>query len=314
MAIALAVVITVLVVRPADGGGGSGDPTQQNGDSEFASADDTGPVNIITEDPTCAPWGRVSREYSASIESADWKNRAKDLPATAWTPEQRLVFDSASKSMEKAAGESLRFARDTPSRLMRQLYQQFNAYSSNYITKLSNYQPADEAVVAVANTLVSVLSSVCSAIQYEAASAIASLVEGISPTIDNTVPTDVPPVMSLKAGDGECSELGNIVDAYNQGTADWQRVDPSVPVREWSTENRLIYESAEPIMVEAATRFQAVGMQSDSAVVQDLAFMTAQYIRAYVASLPSYSSADNYLIRVGNFLGGTLEAACAVES
>ena len=64
LAIALAVVITVLVVRPADGGGGNGDPTQQNGDSEFASADDTGPVNIITEDPTCAAWREIVETFA----------------------------------------------------------------------------------------------------------------------------------------------------------------------------------------------------------------------------------------------------------
>src|SRR5882757_864993 len=42
--VVLAVVITVLVVRPS---GGGPTPTPTNGQSDFASANDTGPVNII---------------------------------------------------------------------------------------------------------------------------------------------------------------------------------------------------------------------------------------------------------------------------
>src|SRR3954447_15509623 len=61
--IAVTVVITVLVVGK-DSGGGSPTPTNGNG-SEFASANDKGPVGIIIEDPTCSAWGRVAREFSA---------------------------------------------------------------------------------------------------------------------------------------------------------------------------------------------------------------------------------------------------------
>ncbi len=50
--IAVTVVITVLVVGKDSGGGESPTPTNGNG-SDFASANDKGPVGIITEDPTC---------------------------------------------------------------------------------------------------------------------------------------------------------------------------------------------------------------------------------------------------------------------
>src|SRR3954463_8607927 len=65
--IAVTVVITVLVVGKDLGGGES--PTPTNGDtSDFASANDKGPTNIITEDPTCEAWGRIAREYAARAE------------------------------------------------------------------------------------------------------------------------------------------------------------------------------------------------------------------------------------------------------
>src|ERR1700754_5066465 len=57
--IAVTVVITVLVVDKNSGGGES--PTPTNGSaSDFASANDKGPVGIITEDPTCAAWNRIN--------------------------------------------------------------------------------------------------------------------------------------------------------------------------------------------------------------------------------------------------------------
>src|SRR6478736_5641932 len=52
--IAVTVVITVLVVGK-NSGGGSPTPTNGNG-SDIASANDKGPVAIITDDPTCSGW------------------------------------------------------------------------------------------------------------------------------------------------------------------------------------------------------------------------------------------------------------------
>src|SRR6478735_9295070 len=62
--IAVTVVITVLVVGKNSGGGESPIPTTANG-SDFASANDKGPVGIITEDPTCAAWNRTVNELSS---------------------------------------------------------------------------------------------------------------------------------------------------------------------------------------------------------------------------------------------------------
>src|SRR5215204_4060764 len=79
--IAVTVVITVMVVGKDSVGGDS--PTPTNGsDSEFASAGDKGPANIITEDPTCEAWGRVAREYSAQTKAVNWGGRDPSVPAT----------------------------------------------------------------------------------------------------------------------------------------------------------------------------------------------------------------------------------------
>src|SRR6476661_4366616 len=76
--IAVTVVITVLVVGK-DSGGGSPTPTNGNG-SEFASANDKGPVGIIIEDTTCSAWGRVAREFSAQSDAVKWGDRDQTVP------------------------------------------------------------------------------------------------------------------------------------------------------------------------------------------------------------------------------------------
>src|SRR4051812_35351562 len=63
--IAVTVVITVLVVGKGSGGGESPTPTNGNG-SDFASANDKGPVGIITEDPTCESWRRINNSVASA--------------------------------------------------------------------------------------------------------------------------------------------------------------------------------------------------------------------------------------------------------
>src|SRR6478752_1168042 len=88
--IVVTVVITVLVVGKDSGGGESPTPTNGNG-SDFASANDKGPVGIITEDPTCAAWGRINNSTVDVEGQVGWKDRDQSAPATAWNPEQRSM-------------------------------------------------------------------------------------------------------------------------------------------------------------------------------------------------------------------------------
>ena len=99
--IAVTVVITVLVVGKDSGGGESPTPTNGNG-SDFASANDKGPVGIITEDPTCDAWGRVAREYSAKNQKAVGTGSSRDqsLPASAWELlSSAAMYDTVGKAI-----------------------------------------------------------------------------------------------------------------------------------------------------------------------------------------------------------------------
>ena len=96
--IAVTVVITVLVVGKNSGGGESPTPTNGNG-SDFASANDKGPVGIITEDPTCDAWRRIAREYSVESKAVKWEDRDQIVASDAWTAEQRRMYETVGKAM-----------------------------------------------------------------------------------------------------------------------------------------------------------------------------------------------------------------------
>src|SRR6476659_6065901 len=108
--IAVTVVITVLVVGK-DSGSGSPNPTRTNGNSsDIASANDKGPVAIITDDPTCSGWNRIADGLSAQERNLNWANRDKSIPATFWTPQQLRTYESVAKAMRTAADQSVQLA------------------------------------------------------------------------------------------------------------------------------------------------------------------------------------------------------------
>ncbi len=51
--------------------------------SDFASANDKGPVGIITDDPTCDTWRRINDVVAAEEKGVSWPDRDQSVPATA---------------------------------------------------------------------------------------------------------------------------------------------------------------------------------------------------------------------------------------
>src|SRR3954470_11372773 len=110
--IAVTVVITVLVVGKDSGSSPNPTPTNGNG-SDFASANDKGPVGIISEEPTCAAWNRIADEFVAIETKSQWRRRDSSIPATAWTPDQRSMYESVGKAMDNAADQTVNLVKTT---------------------------------------------------------------------------------------------------------------------------------------------------------------------------------------------------------
>jgi hypothetical protein len=308
LAIALAVVITVLVVRPADGGGGNGDPTQQNGDSEFASADDTGPVNIITEDPTCAAWGRTGREYADETKSVGWLDRDQSIAANQWTAEQRQMYEKAGAAMTRAAERTYSLAKQTPHRVMRELYLQFAEYVDRFVSEIPNYSQQDNKLADVTDAIGNALNNVCASINYKVAQPIAPLIQAPD------LPAEIAPIESsntfLNQRDPVCSEWASAVSDFSDKTIAWREIDANISAPDWTPEQRSINESVVSVMTSNADTLASLGARSNNAVLGDFATLAAQYRRGFAASIPTYKPNDNFLSESAVFLVQTVNFAC----
>lgn len=312
-AVALLTVIGVtaaVTISVTSGDGDGGDPTRTGETYGLASADDTGPANIITEDPSCAAWIPINDTF-ADITKRGWNRRDPAIPATQWTPEQRALYADVGEAARKAADQTVPLAKLTPHRLMRELYEQFIAYARAYSALIPTYSPRDDHVSGAVITLSGALTFVCSAIDWQSAQARSPLIPAppapseLAPLSD---PTD--PERFLITADPTCPEWGKLLDEFDANTKEWQRLDPNIPAGKWTLEQRGVIDAVIPVMVKLADEIQDVGSRSENPILRDFAVFAAQYRRAYAAALPTYTAADSYLATASLRVTSTLYEAC----
>jgi hypothetical protein len=299
----------VLVMRPSGGGGPTSTPT--NGNSDFASANDTGPVNIIAEDPTCEAWVRVAREYSEKAKSVNWGDRDFSVPASAWTPEQRAMYESGGKAMAEAADQTVNLVKLTPHRVMRELYEQFIAYTRAFVDSIPSYVAADGNLATVSDAIDSGLNNICSAISFHSAAPIAPLIhDSAPPSKVSRLGDPSAPVKFLTTSNSICAEWASNITTYDDDTAAWVKIDATIPATQWTPEQKSINDAVVPVMTSNASDLERMGRQSDNAVLEDFAVLAAQYQRAIALALPTYTSADGFLSQSATFLVKTVNLAC----
>jgi hypothetical protein len=316
---AVAVLATVVAVVLLFGGGGSGLPkgaqsdngSGQEGAAAVASAKDTGPVAVITEDPSCAAWTSINNELAHSGDGL-WNQRDRSVPASAWTPKLRAQFIAAAQSMRGAAAQAVGLVKLTPHRVMRELYQQFIAYARAYAERVPKYTPADNNLAGAANSASSALGSICAAITDGPAAARGPLVPPAAP------PSDIAPVGNpanpqpfLTTTNPVCDDWKSALDQFAKDTAAWQKLDPNIPALYWNREQKAVNYGVAQVMNSYAGKLEQLARQSDNAVWQDLANLSAQYRRAFVVSLPTYTPTDNHLANAANYASTTILGACA---
>lgn len=315
--IAVSVVGTVLVLRPESGGGSGQPPNAANGASEFASANDTGPANIITEDPTCEAWVKISHGLDEAVP--EWNKQDYSVPAAEWTPQQRAVFEQQGVALTTAIANVANLAKQTPHRVMRELYGQYMAYSQAAIDAFPTYSSTDNEIVAVSNRLFSVLNRVCDAIYFRAAQQTAPLVAPPPSPSDARVPNDdgkLPPERFLKNNDGSCSDWTAMVGRFEQnGEAKaWGGLDPKIRASEWAPEHKAVMDAVVPVLVGYADDAERLGRQSGNPIWEDFAVLGAQYMRAYVQSIPTYAPNSAYMSVVSTTVVNAVNWACKAES
>jgi hypothetical protein len=311
---AVTVVITVLVVGKHSSGGESPTPTNGNG-SDFASANDKGPVGIITEDPTCTAWKRISNSAVDTETQVRWTDRDQSLPATAWTPEQRSMYETVGKALRNAADQTVGLVKSTPHRVMRELYEQFIAFSRAFADRIPQYSADEKELGTAPDTIASAIGSICSAINAGSASALAPSVPAAVPPSNVASPGDpADPQPLLTKRDPVCTEWAAAITKFASDTSTWQAIDPALSAAQWTPEQKAINDAVGPAMTARADELEEFGRRSDNPVLQDFAVLSAQYLRAFVLALPTYTGNDSYLVNTAIYLPLFIDSACKTVS
>lgn len=318
--VALAAVIGVtaaVTLSVADNGNGNGNSTPSGitgptggNNSDIASANDTGPVAIITEDPTCAAQDPILQTL-AKKTGDDWDRRDASKPASEWTPDVRAQFEEAGSAMRTAADQLVPLAKLTPHRVMRELYEQFIVNARAYADSIPRYTAADNDFALMTNTTSSAISHVCGAIGNGSAAARAPLVPPLGqPSQVAPVGDPANPQRFLDKPNPVCGDWNAAREQYRRDMVEWNKTDPAIPASQWTPEMTALSESVGAVMSRYASRLQELGDRSGNPVLRDFADMLAQYRRAFVVAIPTYLPADNYLAMVSTRLEALIETAC----
>lgn len=309
--------VSISVVKGNGGGttaqpptsGASQSPTASN--SDIASANDTGPATIITEDPTCAAWIPISNAISAAQTKADWSDHDHKVSATDWTPELRATYEAVSRALTTAADQTVALVKKTPHRVMRELYEQFIAYSRAFVAKLDSYVAADNYLVDVAENSALVVLYTCQSIDNKSAAARAPFVPDAAPPTEVAKPGDPSdPKRFMPSPDSDCSNWQSLFDMFAADTKAWVGLDSNRASADWNADERGIVDGVIPVMKKYADDLENLGRGSSNPTIADLAVFSAQYWRAYVAALPTYTGADLYLDQVAGRSPAVIVFAC----
>ncbi|MGO4444520.1 hypothetical protein AB4Z42_14285 [Mycobacterium sp. 2YAF39] len=290
---------------------GEGDSTPTGETFGLASADDKGPANIITEDPSCAAWTPISQTFIDKERDAGWNERDPSVGATQWTREQRSMYEKVAKGARDAADQTGPIAKLTPHRVMRELYEQYIAYARAYSDAIPTYKPADDHLARVFSSAGSAIAYVCSAITYGSAEARGPLVPPpTAPATTDSLEDPSEPKEFMAAPDVQCADWLRRLDQFATETKAWQALDPAIPASDWTPEQRAVVDAVVPVMNKLADDIQELGEASDNSVFRDFATFAAQYRRAYALALPSYTKADSYLSGTASSMTSTIWEAC----
>ncbi len=310
--------VSISVVKGNGGGGttaqpitsgASQSPTASN--SDIASANDTGPATIITEDPTCAAWTPINNTEAEVEKKADWANHDFTIPATEWTPELRAKYETVSKAMNATADQAVALAKKTPHRVMRELYEQSIAYTRAFTNSLDTYTAADNHLANVAVVTGVTILYVCNSITYKSAEARAPLVPNVSPPSELAPvgdPNDSKPFMTTS--DADCSKWQSLYDKFGSDTKGWAGLDPAKSASDWNADEHAVVDAVIPVMKKYADDIESLSRGSKNPTIADFGVFSAQYWRAYVAALPSYTRTDSYLSQVAARPPGLIVEAC----
>ncbi|WP_156720871.1 hypothetical protein [Mycobacterium sp. Root135] len=310
LVIGITIGATLIFTRNSDNGGATPAPRTPG---DIASSSDTGPIGVITDEPTCNTFNGINNNLAA-VQTNGWGEVRSTLgPVAEWTTEQRSQVEAVATSVRTATDQLVPLVKQTPHRLVRELYEQFIAYGRAYSDSIPNYIPANDGLASVFVNSSSAMVGICNAIQLGSASR--SLNQATAQPSTNTPPIGDPsePNLFVTTSNSTCTEWIARLDRFNAETSpEWQHRDSGIPGSQWDANRKQIEDAARPLLNSYADDIQMLGRQSANFVLEDFANASAAYIRAYLAAGDSYINADGWLnyaaFRIANLVSGACRA------
>jgi hypothetical protein len=307
LVIGLAVTTTLLLTR-----GDKHSPAgTSSAPSDVASANDTGPVSIITVEPTCTAFVAINNAAADVQSNNRWGDERDGLgPATTWTSDQRTRVEAVAASLKKAADQLVPLVKQTPHRLVRELYEQIIAYSRAYVASIPSYEVRDNWL---ASTFVSAelgMTALCNSITYGSAQR-ATVDSPAAPTSLAPIGDPANPQRFVTNSDPTCQAWVLGEKQFVADTDDWSKFDTGLPAAQWPPEQRAANEAVFPVMSRYADAIEQAGRSSNNPVLEDFAVTAAIYFRSFVDSGANYVPEDGWLRVTGARLANVVTGACA---
>lgn len=300
---------------PAPTSGSSPTATTDATDSSvIASADDVGPVSIVTSDVTCQSFDDIQKTLVAA-QSKGWNDRDASVPGSAWTPTQRTQYEAVGQAITDTIDAAVTLAKKTPHRVMRELYETYVAYGRAYADSLAQYQPADDFLARTSVAAFQSISAICRSVVSAAAQARAPGIPAVAPPTDApTVGDPANPDRFLPQAGPTCGRWIPAVAALQAATQTWAALDPKIPESNWTPDQRATQTAVGPLLTDAANTVEAAGRGSGYPVFEDFATLAALYYRAYALAISSYTPHDYDLALAGLQLDDLIASACRAAS
>jgi hypothetical protein len=278
--------------------------------SDLASANDTGPVAIITDEPTCKTLRGINSSL-ADVEANGWSTQRKDLgPGSSWTADQRGRVESVTTAMRNAANQMVALAKQTPHRVMREMYEQFIAYGRAYADSIPNYSPKDDLLATVNVSIGSALLGICNAVEYGSANRSLALPPASPPSSVANPGNAAEPQRFLTSTNDSCSAWTQREVSFVADTAAWGNLDTKIAASDWTPEQRAIQLAVLPVLSSMANDMESTGRKSQNPVFEDLAVLGALYFRAYVSAGDNYVGPDSWLSYAASRISNAVSGAC----
>lgn len=276
----------------------------------IASADDVGPVSIITSDVTCQGFDDIQNVLGAA-QSHGWNDRDASVPGSAWTPDQRKQYEAVGKAITDTVDAAVTLAKKTPRRVMRELYETYVAYGRAYADSLAQYQPVDDFLAHTSMAAFQSISQICTSADSGGAQARASSVSAADP------PTDAPavgdpasPDRFLPQAGPTCGRWVPAAAALQTATQTWAASNHDIPASNWTPDERATQTAMGPLLTNAANTVEAAGRGSGYGEFEDFATLAALYYRAYALAIANYTPHDYNLALAGLQLDLLIASAC----